>query len=49
MPLQRLPDHRQGLRPIAGCTNPDRDLDLILIHGLGGDAFTTWMADQDRM
>jgi len=49
MPLDHLPDSRLGLLPIAGCDNPDRDLDLILVHGLGGDAFTTWMADRDQI
>jgi len=49
MPLDRLPDHCLGLVPIAGCDDPDRALDLVLIHGLGGDAFTTWMTDRDRI
>lgn len=49
MPLDHLPENRLGLLPIAGCDNPGRDLDLILVHGLGGDAFTTWMADRDRI
>jgi len=49
MPLDPLPENRLGLLPIAGCDNPDRDLDLILVHGLGGDAFTTWMADRNQI
>jgi pimeloyl-ACP methyl ester carboxylesterase len=31
-----------GLHPVAGTENPDRELDVLFIHGLGGDAFTTW-------
>ena len=49
MSLDRLPEDRLGLLHIPGCNIPDRDLDLILVHGLGGDAFTTWMADRDRI
>ena len=49
MAITQLPDHRLGLLPIAGCDEPNRDLELVLVHGLGGDAFTTWMADRDRI
>ncbi|WP_295881877.1 hypothetical protein, partial [uncultured Thiohalocapsa sp.] len=48
MPITELPDHRLGLLPIAGCDAPDRALDLVLVHGLGGDAFTTWMSDPEQ-
>lgn len=40
---------RKGIFRIAGCDNPNRSLDLVLLHGLGGDAFTTWMSDADRI
>ena len=49
MALTRLPAERFGLLPIAACRDPGRRLDLVLVHGLGGDAFTTWMADRDDM
>ena len=49
MPLDRLPDHRLGLLPVTARDDPDRVLDLVLIHGLGGDAFTTWMAERERI
>lgn len=49
MHLDHLPEKREGLLPVAGSHHPDRDLDLILVHGLGGDAFTTWMADPECM
>lgn len=31
-----------GIHAIAGTENPKRQLDLLFIHGLGGDSFTTW-------
>lgn len=41
-----IPDDRTGLQKIAGCDKGDRALDVVFIHGLGGDAWTTWMADE---
>jgi len=38
-------DQRRGLQKIAGCDNQNRTLDIIFIHGLGGDSWSTWMAD----
>jgi len=49
MTITRLPEKRLGLLPIAGCDDPERVLDLVLVHGLGGDAFTTWMADREPL
>lgn len=44
--VMRIPDAR-GLRRIAECENSDRVMDIVFIHGLGGDSWTTWMADKD--
>jgi len=49
MAVTQLPGDRRGLLRIAACDDPDRILDLVLVHGFGGDAFTTWMADPDRI
>ncbi|MGH8578974.1 MAG: hypothetical protein ACREVK_02220, partial [Gammaproteobacteria bacterium] len=47
MLLSKIPDERHDLQPIAGCNNAQRAFDIIFIHGLGGDSWTTWMADKD--
>lgn len=46
-----LPDReaRRGLQRIAGCENPHRSLDVVFVHGLGGDSWTTWMSDKEDM
>lgn len=46
LPTQ-IPDERRGLQKIAGCDNVDRAMDIVFIHGLDGDSWTTWMADKD--
>ena len=45
MEILTLPDERRGLQKIAGCNNPNRSLDIVFVHGLGGDSWTTWMSD----
>lgn len=45
--MSRIPpkDNRLGVQHVAG---PDkRLLDVVFIHGLSGDAWTTWMSDPD--
>ncbi len=27
---------------ISGCSNPQREIDVVFVHGLDGDARTTW-------
>jgi hypothetical protein len=49
MRLTRIPEMRRDLQKIAGCDNPARAIDILFIHGLGGDAWTTWMADPDSI
>lgn len=34
--------NKLGIHAIAGTENPNRQLDLLFIHGLGGDAYSTW-------
>ncbi|SFL94800.1 alpha/beta hydrolase [Nitrosomonas communis] len=35
------------LLPISGCDETDRELDLIFVHGLNGNGYTTWQKDND--
>ena len=35
------------LLEISGCDNPERELDLIFVHGLDGDGRSTWQADNN--
>ncbi|MGB1309755.1 MAG: esterase/lipase family protein, partial [Leucothrix sp.] len=37
-----MADNEHGIFPIGGTENPNRSLDVIFVHGLGGDARTTW-------
>lgn len=36
------------LLKISGCDQPDRELDLIFVHGLDGDGRSTWQADHEQ-
>ncbi|MEZ5476487.1 MAG: AAA family ATPase [Thiolinea sp.] len=40
--------NKHGIFPVAGTDNADRKLDLIFIHGLGGDAFSTWQYNNEQ-
>lgn len=37
-----LESNKTRISSIAGTENSSRDLDVLFIHGLGGDAFSTW-------
>ncbi len=40
--LKHPPMSTEGLLKIAGCDDPNRKLDVVFVHGLDGDATTTW-------
>ena len=42
-----LDNNKNGIFPIEGTDNPERELDILLMHGLGGDAFSTWQYDNN--
>jgi pimeloyl-ACP methyl ester carboxylesterase len=35
-----------GIHPVAGTEKANRKLDVLFIHGLGGDAFSTWQYEE---
>src|ERR1700736_895453 len=37
-----------GLIQVSGCNNPNRQVDLVFVHGLDGDATLTWCSNGDR-
>jgi pimeloyl-ACP methyl ester carboxylesterase len=38
----RTSDDVEGIFRIVGCANADREMDVVFVHGLGGDAKQTW-------
>lgn len=36
-----------GILPITGCDNAERKADIIFVHGLGGNALSTWHHQND--
>ena len=53
-PLTRVtrlpePSARRDLQKLAGCDNAERKIDIVFIHGLGGDSWTTWMAQEEAI
>lgn len=49
MPPNALPENRLGLHEITGPSNVDRKLNVVFLHGLGGDSWTTWMNDPNKL
>jgi len=43
-----LQNNKTGIIPIAGTENSTRELDILFIHGLGGDAFSTWQYENNN-
>ena len=43
-----LQSNKTGILPIAGTENSNRDLDILFIHGLGGDALSTWQYENNN-
>lgn len=40
-----LQNNKTKISPIAGTDNSNRELDVLFIHGLGGDEFSTWQSE----
>jgi predicted alpha/beta hydrolase family esterase len=40
--LNKDSEKKTGLIKISGCENPSRSGDVIFVHGLGGNAWSTW-------